>query len=68
MEYSAAVQKSGEVLCTDIERSLRYFAKCKKQGTDSNSANNATFHVIKRKNKNLYSCLYRPILEGFLRN
>lgn len=49
MEYYAAVEKSGEVLCTDKERSLRYIAKCKKQGTDSNSANNYTFYVIKRR-------------------
>ena len=68
MEYYAAVQKSGVVLCIDIQRSLRYIAKCKKQGTDNNNANNATFYIIQRKNKNLYSCLYRQILEGFIRS
>lgn len=49
MEYYAAVQKRGEVLCTDIERSLGYIAKCKKQCTDGNSANYATFYAIKMR-------------------
>lgn len=69
MEYNATMQKSGEVLCNDIERSLRYIAKCKKRHTDGNSANYSSFYVVKRrKNKNLYSCFYRQILEGFIRN
>lgn len=50
MEYYAAMQNSDVVLCTDIIRSLRYIAKCKRQGTDSN---NASFYVIQRENKNL---------------
>lgn len=52
-EYYAAMQNSVVVLCTDIIRSLQYIAKCKRQGTDSKNANNASFYVIQRENKNL---------------